>query len=80
MEHLFWYLAGYGLLMGYLYSVLSCMFDSLTDEWWEPWILGAAAPFWWVYENRMGIAAGAAFLMALALFFVFIACLGMFCS
>ena len=80
MEAILWQIAGYCLFFGYLYSVMSCMSEGLTDEWWEPLILGAAVPFLWLYENWMQIVGGAVVIVALVLFVTLAQCLNWICS
>lgn len=80
MGTLFWCLAVYGAVIGYLCSVLSCMFDGLNDEWWEPWVCAALLPFWWAYDNTENIMFSATFLVTLVLFFTLVGYLGKFCT
>ena len=69
MEHFFLYLVLGLLAFGYLCSVMSCMFDVISGEWWEPWVMGALLPFFVVYERRGEIVgAVVSFLLIAAAF------------
>lgn len=56
MDQFFLYLVLGLLAFGYVCAVVSCMFESVGDAWWEPWVMGALMPFMVVVENWRGIA------------------------
>lgn len=80
MGNFFWYLAGYALLIGYLRSVLSCVFDGPNDKWWKPLVYGAVLPFWWIGDHREDIALGVVLCSAVVLFFTLAKYLSGLCS
>ncbi|MGE5648882.1 MAG: hypothetical protein ACM34A_01685 [Bacillota bacterium] len=70
MESHAWNVPVYVIAAGYFISVLSCMSEGLGDEWWEPWLLGAVMPFWWLSEHWRDIVSAVALVVIVVLLFV----------
>jgi hypothetical protein len=67
MEQFFLYLALGVLGFGYFCSVIACSVNGMSDEWWEPLLMGAVLPFILLYEARMiifSVVVGIGFLGA----------------